>query len=995
VKNKSINRIFTANKIILAGLGVGVLYWILESAMHALVFHRGNLVERILAPGLSIILVRLLVVGLLLVLAVYAQFVITERKQAEEALRQEKEFNENIVQTANAVIVTLDVNANITEFNNYAERLTGYSREEVIGQNWIDLFIPSEDREYIHQVFQQVYHGKEFFWGHENPIVCKDGSLKLISWQNSLLKDDEGQTIAVLSIGVDITERKRAEEALRESEERYRRIVETAYEGIWIIDAESKTAFANSRMTEMLGYAADEMIGKPLFDFMDEEWKASAAANVERRRRGVTEQHDFKFRRKDGTELWAIVTTNPLFDEEGQYAGALGMITDITERKQGEVALRESEENFRTLAENAFDGILIAADEGITVYANKRATEITGYSIVDLLKTSIKDLAHPDEFDKILERYRRRLEGKPVPRQYETVIIRKDGKSVPIELAATKTVWQGKPADLVFFRDITERKRAEEALRESEERFRKVFEEGPIGMVLTNRDLKFFSANPAFCQMLGYTAEEMSSKTFLDVTHPAHRDADRANVQKMWQGEIPSYRTEKRYIAKNGDVRWGNLSASLIRGRGGEPLYALAIVEDITERKRVEEARAHGQRTLLALSQAAQAVQRAHTPEEVYCTIGDEVTRLGYNAVIFTLTDDQEHLALRHLTFEPTLVQRVGKLTGLSAQDFRFELSPRGFFQRVITEGEATFRESSLELMTEALPQPLHPLVSRLVAMLGIEQGIVAPLTVGGERLGVLAVTGAGLTETDMPAVTAFANQAAIAIGNARLFEQVQAAREQLRDLAGYLQAAREEERTQMAREIHDEFGQMLSALNMDLSWLSKRLPADQPHLTEKASAMSDLIDSTIQTVRRVATELRPGLLDDLGLAATIEWQAQEFAERTGIACDLYLSDEEIVLERDLATAIFRIFQETLTNVARHASATEVHVELEGRPDELVLIVRDNGKGITESQVSHPRSLGLMGMRERAHSWGGEVAFQGIAGQGTTVTVRIPRAGGN
>jgi signal transduction histidine kinase len=218
----------------------------------------------------------------------------------------------------------------------------------------------------------------------------------------------------------------------------------------------------------------------------------------------------------------------------------------------------------------------------------------------------------------------------------------------------------------------------------------------------------------------------------------------------------------------------------------------------------------------------------------------------------------------------------------------------------------------------------------------------------------------------------------------------VQAAREQLRDLAGYLQNAREEERTQIAREIHDEFGQALSALNMDLSWLSKRLPADQPYLAEKASAMSDLIDSTIQTVRRVATELRPGLLDELGLAATIEWQAQEFAERTGIDCDLYLSDEEIVLDRDLATAIFRIFQETLTNVARHAQATQVRVELEDRPDELVLIVRDNGKGITESQVSHPRSLGLMGMRERARSWGGEVAFQGVAGQGTTVTVRVP-----
>jgi signal transduction histidine kinase len=367
------------------------------------------------------------------------------------------------------------------------------------------------------------------------------------------------------------------------------------------------------------------------------------------------------------------------------------------------------------------------------------------------------------------------------------------------------------------------------------------------------------------------------------------------------------------------------------------------------------------------------------------------VTRLGYNAVVLTLTDDRAHLAISHVTFEPAVVRAAEKLVGVSMQDFRLPLVPGGFLQRIIVEGETAFRSTG-EIMAEALPGPLHPLAGQLATLLGLRQSIVARLTVGDEAHGLLVVSGTGLTEADVPAVTAFANQAAIAIENARLFEQVRAAREQLRDLASYLQAAREEERAEIAREIHDEFGQALSALNMDLFWLSKRLPADQPHLAEKASAMSDLIDSTIQTVRHVATELRPGLLDDLGLAAAMEWQAEEFAERTGIDCELYLSNAEIVLDRDLATVIFRIFQETLTNVVRHSEATEVRVELKDRPDELVLIVRDNGRGITESQVSHPRSLGLMGMRERAYSWGGEVAFQGVPGQGTTVTVRIPNS---
>jgi signal transduction histidine kinase len=278
-----------------------------------------------------------------------------------------------------------------------------------------------------------------------------------------------------------------------------------------------------------------------------------------------------------------------------------------------------------------------------------------------------------------------------------------------------------------------------------------------------------------------------------------------------------------------------------------------------------------------------------------------------------------------------------------------------------------------------------------------IRSYVCAPIRMKGRIVGFISLsstTSGTYTSVQAQRLQSFANQAAIAIENARLFEEVQAGRERLRDLAGYLQTARETERTHIAQEIHDEFGQALTALKMDLSWLSRRLPADEPRLAKRVGTMSKLIDSTVQMVRRVATELRPGLLDDLGLVAALEWQAEEFAERSGIDCELHIEQEEIVLHQDLATALFRIFQESLTNVARHAQATEVHVALEDSPHEVVLIVRDNGKGITKDQVSAPQSLGLIGIQERAHFWGGDVTFEGIAGQGTTVTVRIPRAGG-
>jgi signal transduction histidine kinase len=242
-----------------------------------------------------------------------------------------------------------------------------------------------------------------------------------------------------------------------------------------------------------------------------------------------------------------------------------------------------------------------------------------------------------------------------------------------------------------------------------------------------------------------------------------------------------------------------------------------------------------------------------------------------------------------------------------------------------------------------------------------------------------------------------FAGQAATALQNARLFaetrqlyEEMNRRQAQLRELTAYLQTAREEERAYVAREIHDEFGQTLTALKMDLSWLARRLPQRQTDLAAKVNAMAGLVDGAVNTVRRIATELRPGLLDDLGLVAAIEWQAQEFARRTGLTVELHLGDQDLALDRDLATALFRIFQEALTNIARHAAATRVEIELVHQPDLLKLVVADNGKGIEPAQILAPRSLGLLGMRERARALGGDVVIEGSPGQGTTVTVRIP-----
>ena len=191
----------------------------------------------------------------------------------------------------------------------------------------------------------------------------------------------------------------------------------------------------------------------------------------------------------------------------------------------------------------------------------------------------------------------------------------------------------------------------------------------------------------------------------------------------------------------------------------------------------------HSQHLVLALSQAAQAVQRARTPEEVYHAVGDEVFRLGYNASVFALTEDRSHLAITYLNFQPDLLRAAEKLSGLSAQDYRFPLTPGGFYQRVMTEGKTVFSEPAAESIAEAMPKLMRPLAGPLVALLNIRQAIYAPLTVGGERFGLLTVTGADLTEADVPAVTTFANQAAIALENTRAAEVLRESEAKYRNL--------------------------------------------------------------------------------------------------------------------------------------------------------------------------------------------------------------------
>ena len=249
-----------------------------------------------------------------------------------------------------------------------------------------------------------------------------------------------------------------------------------------------------------------------------------------------------------------------------------------------------------------------------------------------------------------------------------------------------------------------------------------------------------------------------------------------------------------------------------------------------------------------------------------------------------------------------------------------------------------------------------------------------------------------------VPAVNRAIRETQERVKHRRAEAQLRESHERLRQLSVYLQTVREEERTRIAREVHDELGQALTGCKLDLAWIASKLPKekDLKPLQEKTRALVAHIDSTIKMVRRIATELRPGILDHLGLAEALEWQANEFQTRTGIKCDVHASLRDLSLDPDLNTAFFRIFQETLTNIIRHAGATQVTVHLKQRDERIILEVKDNGRGISQDEISNTQSMGLLNMRERAGLLGGDFKIApGSGGKGTKVTVSIPIAQAN
>jgi diguanylate cyclase (GGDEF)-like protein/PAS domain S-box-containing protein len=509
-----------------------------------------------------------------------------ERKAARAAQVEHMRRLGSIFDSALDAVVTMDESGVITDWNPMAETIFGWSKVEAVGQLVADTIIPGRNRE-AHRLglrrFMDTGQGPVLNKRLELEGLHRDGHEFPIELSISATASVNGHVFSAFVR--DITQRHRAEEALRASEERYRRIVETAFEGVWIIDRNNLTTFVNHPMADMLGYAPEEMLGKPVLTFMDPDAQVAFAANRDARQQGHQPTHEFRFKRKDGSDLWAMVESSPDLDVAGTYLGSLAMVTDVTERRRGQEALRR----LAGMVATSTDAIMAVDLKGAILNWNAGAERMYGYTAEEIVGRSILTITPEDkanELSAILEQARR---GEPL-QAVETLRRRKDGSLVEVSISfSTLADIDGTLiATTGIHRDISIAKRAAEALRASEDRYRRIVETADEGIWLIDAKNLTTFVNPRMAEMLGFTVDEMVGRPVFDFLEADARATFDISDPDRLKGA--SQQHEVRYRRRDGTDLWTLLSVRPNFDEDGHYEGSLVMVTDITERRRVQKA---------------------------------------------------------------------------------------------------------------------------------------------------------------------------------------------------------------------------------------------------------------------------------------------------------------------------------------------------------------------------------------------------------------------
>ena len=837
-----------------------------------------------------------------------------ERKRMEEALRTSEQKYKTSANDWKATfdamddcIWLLDREGTIQRCNRSMSRLLNLRTDEILGRKCYELMHGADSFN------EGCAYGKTVQTGRTESTELALGD-KWYTFTTSPYFSDSGEIAGAVETLHDITERKRTEEALKESEQRFRALIEDAPVSIGMA-RRGIQFYGNPMFLRTFGFQNVEgIVGHPIIDNIAPQCRQEVEERIRNRAQGLipkTDEYETIGFRKDGTEFPMHVAVTHVQLADGP--AVIGFLTDITKRKRVEEDLRQSEQRFRALAAATFEGIAIT-EGGRMTDVNEQLVNILGYERRELIGREIASLLLPEERELVLTNIRQGVES-----QIEHRVLRKDGVRVDVEAHGKTITYQNRPVRFTAIRDITQRKRAEEALQQSEERFRKAFRSSPLPMAISKIDGGVVDINDILLQKFGMKLEEVVGRT-PDELGISMEPASKIR-EEFRDGNFKLQERETQYRTRSGKVLTFLVSAELIQV-GGEP-HVLWMARDITEQKKDEDfMRMLGS----AVANAADAIlivdaDLSPTPTIVYAN--PAFTHLtGYTPE--ELVGQRTSVVLRTA---PKTIEEINHVL-LAGKEYHGEIINHA------KDGRLLYLEMDIA--------PVRDRTGRVTHYVSVRRDI-----------------------------------------SRRKKEELD--RKQLLRLVLETQT---EERRRISRELHDQAGQLLTSMLLRLTALQEAI-SDQS-VKEAVQEISSTASSTLEDISRIARGLHPAVLDDLGLIEALRRAMQEF-ESGGTSATLRTRGIKRRLPPHMEYEVYQIIKEALTNVCKYSQANSVVLSVEEQASSIIAVIKDDGAGFDqfEPATGRPR-LGIVGMNERAALLGGTVLIDSAPGKGTVVTLTVP-----
>ena len=860
--------------------------------------------------------------------------------QQSRTLRFTEEHRlQSLLEIAPDAMVVVDQAGRIVLANAQTERLFGYHQEEILGCP-IEVLMPERFRK-RHQGHRAKFSAEPSVrpMGEKLELLGlrKDGTEFPVEISLSPVETDEG--ILVTSAIRDISERHRAQEALRESEKRFRLVADTAPVLIWMSDTEKLCDYFNNCWLEFRGRSMEEELGNGWAEGVHpDDFERCLATYSQSFDRRENFRMEYRLRRHDGEYRWVLDIGVPRFNEDGSFAGYIGSCVDVTDHKR----LEQIHSRHTAIVQSSNDAILAADLSGTITDWNQGAERVFGYSAAEAIGRNLIFLSPADKHEESRSITRKVISGEAM-RQFRTVRQKKDGTRIDISLTVSPILSaEGQIVGVSgIARDISVRIRADQERLLSEGRFRQFFETMPEYCYMVSSKGEFIDINPAACSSLGYTKDELLGRSVSIIYAPECQSKLRELFAK-WRADGMLRNEEMVVITKQGLRRSVLLNVGSIKDSEGNILQSTSVQVDITERKMAE-------RELLELN-------RTLTVQAALLESREELLRIFVkNAPVGVAMFDRE---MRYVQVSDRWCEDNSLDKSQVLGRLHYELAPdlpdrwkethrRGLEGETLRADEDRWdRESG----TRWIRWEVRPWWN-----LGAKPG------------GILL----------------FAED----ITHRKQMEQA------LSDMTRKLVEAQEHERARIARELHDDINQRLALLAIELGHIQVDGPDLPPEILESIHKLEQDTRKISADVQALSHDLHSANLEYLGVVAGMASWCDEFGERQGIKIEFKSHGLPNTLPPEIGLCLFRVLQEALHNAAKHGGAKRVEVQLREQAGEIELIVRDSGRGFDVEAARRGHGLGLTSMRERVRLVGGTIVIDSKPSSGTTIQIRVPYQG--